>query len=138
MKTIQQYFAELVAAGLAPDWKNIEARLNVNFSSKHTTWFIRVDNGYVGWCNWQVDNCALAGGHEVIQLRKDGKDLVKLAWRRPTKNDVGKQCWMLSSGVLSLFTLEDGDLSMLAGEPLLLATNGRLCPEISDFEEVYK
>jgi hypothetical protein len=83
-----------------------------------------------------------------IQLRKDGIDLVKLQWQKPTEADIGKMCWFYTfrDGIILCklkSVLKEG--AFIANETVsfnytkcLLATNGRICPTIEDFEEAYK
>jgi len=143
--TITKYWARLVAAGLAPEDKEVYAE---NFSTDIQIPHIFNNDIYIN----------LSGLHErlkipIIQLRKDGKDLFKLEWRMPTKNDIGKKCWFLvgwdagnrSQGImLSNFeekypigyafeTNMQPDLSKYC----LVADYGQICPTFEDFRRIF-
>jgi hypothetical protein len=141
---ITEYWATLVAVGLAHKFKNVEARLDINFK-KTPTWFIKVDNGGTSWCNWQVDDCELQEGHKIVQLRKDGKDLYKLEWRKPTLDDVGKMCWFSTGyGSMELAKLKEIKLGYKADtitsyeyNYCLLADHGQVSPTEADFKRIY-
>ena len=143
MKTIQQYWARLVAAGLAPDCNDAWARdigddmwmlyyKLKDFSIYHT---VR--------CQAKTDFSIKSA---EVQLRKDGIDLVKLEWQKPTAEDVGKMCWVYDEKNESIILekLERVHKGFYFGvdcwayKCCLLATCGRLAPTIKDFEEVYE
>ena len=142
MKTIQQYFAEMSAAGLVPDCKQAH-----NIYACQVNWFecwhikLMEKNQRDPFSVIIIPyNIIAKSGISVIQLRKDGKDLVKLEWQKPTEQDVGKMCWVCSKacGVIGLLELRKKDFPFDDDELTLLATHGRLCPEPSNFEEVCK
>jgi len=146
MKTIQEYFATLVVAGLAPKENNIYGLIGDTDTLAPMIMCEVLYNNMKGLNAFKSDS--------FIQLRKDGIDLVKLEWQEPTEQDVGKMCWFYSpdAGVL-LSELkdiehdsdEDGYNHCLwyyskseSWAYCLLATHSRLAPEPKDFEEAYK
>ena len=146
MKTIQQYFAEMSAAGLVPDCKQAH-----NIYACQVNWFecwhikLMEKNQRDPFSVIIIPYSIIAkSGISVIQLRSNGKDLAKLEWQKPTEQDVGKMCWFYScdySGFITLSELGSCDEERMKHDEsylCLLATHGRLCPEPSDFEEVYK
>jgi len=134
--TIQEYWAKLVAAGLAPDWGNVHGIM------------------YKGSAIFYSDIELLFQSdlEEVSQLRKDGIDLVYLEWQKPTEQDIGKMCWLrkgtksnIECGILKEskkwnnfygdYAYKDNN-----GEDyrfFLSATHGRLAPNVEDFERAY-
>ena len=85
---IQEYWATLVAAGLAPDWKDVVAYAD---SSDFKYYLQNVNEGmlYAGRGNETnikyVDSFSKLNPYSAIQLRKDGIDLVSLEWYKSTK-----------------------------------------------------
>lgn len=83
----------------------------------------------------------------IIQLRKDGKDLYSLEWRRPTEQDIGKMCWFADVcfddnkrlHLDSLYGIENTYLDTHDNgfEHCLLADHGQLAPTEEDFKRIY-
>jgi len=132
VRTIQEYFAELVAAGLAPDWSNITAyysdKQSINIWNDDRDQCITVSMGFKKF--------------DKIQLRKDGIDLVKLEWKNPGGQDIGRMCWYYDEcGTIVLLEFHQDEfeyaVDMCKFKRYLLATHGRLCPAVDNFLEVY-
>lgn len=142
---IKEYWARLVVANLAPDWKNVIAVLGATNQ-------------------WLLSNCEpfpeiietprIIGIKDdtEIQLRKDGVDLYKLEWRKPTEEDIGKMCWFYDGyyknwnyGILYNITLlyypENTNVKKTNHHQgwgrCLLADHGQIAPTEQDFIEVY-
>jgi hypothetical protein len=123
--TITEWFARAVAAGLMPEWKNVIA-----YWSGDTANVYNDDTDESFQTGIDVDE------FDCIQLRKDGKDLYSLEWRKPTKQDVGRMCWCNQSycGRFELLyqkIYEDSDISNC------LADHGAIAPTEADFLKAY-
>lgn len=151
---ILEYWAKLVAAGLiSENLKNVYARNH--FLLK--TWIIyspenldpNSDLGVI--CRIQMNYNELSNFERMqdkdIQLRKDGKDLYPLEWRKPTEDDIDKMCWFRQKEIIldSLFSIEEKKYyDRLYGsyyelyEYCLVADHGQLSPTQEDFEKVYE
>ena len=141
---IKEYWARLVDSGLAPDWDNVVA----HWYRESEAWGL--DNNKSGGRvlstipslehpkDQEYKNC-------VIQLRKDGKDLYELEWRKPTEEDVGKMCWFYNEiGMdnipeISLTKLDDieEDIDEENENCCLLADHGQIAPTPEDFIKVF-
>ena len=152
MKEIQEFWAELVTSGLAPDWSDVIASTGAN---KNRIW--RLEDPNYNISTWIPFNLQWGAKSERIQLRSNGIDLVKLKWQKPTEQDVGKMCWFYDQDIKSVTLNKLLDLSHSFSDhsiPIfkmalmsyktewynycLLAIHGRLAPTIDDFEECYK
>jgi len=134
MKIIQEFWAELVAAGLAPDWKGAYFRCGEikDGSNECNTYHSLEIPEHI-----QISNNSL-----YLQLRKDGIDLVKLEWQNPGGQDIGKMCWYYDEcGTIVLLEFHQDEfeyaVDMCKFKRYLLATHGRLCPAVDNFLEVY-
>ena len=130
-KTIQEYFAELSAAGLAPDWSDVIANTGANKANR--IW--RLEDPNYNISTWIPFNLQWGAKSERIQLRSNGIDLVKLEWQKPIEQDVGKMCWVYDKeyDVIGLMKLRQSDFPFPEDEYCLLATHGRLAPRPEDF-----
>ena len=145
MKTIQEYWSKLVAAGLTPNWQNTVGGI-YEIGNAFVIYF--KDDKSIQNNILEIRTTDLCKLSERIQLSKNGIDLVKLEWRKPTEQDVEKMCWiMLYDKTLLIAKIEKVsiygyiscyDNNSLYNINVLLATHGRLAPTIEDFEEVYK
>ncbi len=134
---ITEWFARAVAAGLMPDWKNIYVKRNHEDSIMFYNNINCDEEIMLNYdSNIYVEDC---------QLRKDGKDLFKLEWRKPTEHDVRKMCWFIDGDNIILAELKnilndrmhkyrtnfDGFVYCI------LADHGQIAPTKEDFERVY-
>jgi len=148
MKEIQEFWAELVTAGLLP-FANCE---NATAKYHGCAWRIRLSND-IHIYDMNIFDLKSTNNYEPIQLRSNGIDLVKLEWQKPTEQDVGKMCWfwdfeigLIVHGELCLNKDMDYDGQFAVKlnneyepyEYCLVATHGRLAPEPKNFEEAYK
>jgi hypothetical protein len=144
---IQEYWAKLVVSGLAPECDNIFAvweSIETFGGSFDKCWLLRQTNYETDYyfdfipslnIDKPVDN------KFTIQLRKDGIDLYKLEWQKPTEVDIGKMCWFYNRNAISLSDLDKYKFDLINNNCqffCVLTTNGRLCPTVEDFEEAYK
>lgn len=146
---ITEWFARLVAAGLIPTkWDNIET-------------IYKPSKGWVIYNNHPNDSDVIVVKHKVgqgkdyciIQLRKDGKDLYSLEWRKPTSEDIGKMCWfydnnkdiVLLSEIRQYWSLSNTfqpekfcfEEDQFSYYYCLLADHGQIAPTEDDFKQVY-
>jgi hypothetical protein len=127
--TITEWFCRAVTAGLMPEYKNIS--VNAVGTNIHMIYDVDTDNLITTVYTIQTE-----GEDDSIQLRKDGKDLYSLEWRKPTKQDVGRMCWCNQSycGRFELLyqkIYEDSDISNC------LADHGAIAPTEADFLKAY-
>ena len=142
---IKEYWARLVASGLAPKEDNICASYN-----PYRSHYLKIadDNRLLLCANFKNTICEKA--IDPIQLRKDGVDLYHLEWRKPTEQDIGKMCWFLvgyDEGGIMLSSLWAVDENNIYGaeanivtdtsEYCLMASYGQIAPTIKDFKQVY-
>jgi hypothetical protein len=141
---IKEYWAKLVASGLAPNDRWVMAIYNEYSRS----WCIHESDRKSIYL-WVGNEIAHAGNpNEEILLRKDGVDLYKPEWQKPTEADIGKMCWFYTfrDGIILCelkSVLKEG--AFIANQTIsfnytkcLLANNGRLTPTVENFEEAYR
>jgi hypothetical protein len=142
MMNIKEYWARLVSAGLAPDWKNVWAYWDDNGYRIQNP--IDISNHYALYTPLPI--CIKSD--ETIQLRKDGIDQYKLEWREPTEQDIGKECWFSEDGFKTFYYGKLGQIEDESGfveiggkfidedgkdyEYCYLAINGRTAPMVED------
>ena len=141
---IKEYWARLVASGLAPDWESIE---NIIAIYDGEYWVIQIYSSdsllYAYRANkYSIESSECIG--DEIQLRKDGVDLYHLDWRKPTEQDIGKMFWFYNDDynaiVLANLEVENGQYKYdfrLPPYDCLLASHGQIAPTIEDFKQVY-
>jgi hypothetical protein len=139
---ITEWFARAVAAGLMPECKEI------------TAIFLKISGDYfwviTGGNSWQdmktyysiPSDLVSESNDKKITLHSNGKDLYSLEWRKPTKQDVGKMCWLLTidsfdGKVIMLISLAEEDLYSEFSYQILLADHGQIAPTEADFLKVY-
>jgi hypothetical protein len=138
MKTIQEYFAELVAVDLAPDWKNVLAVGNAS----HQEWLFSDCELFPTLLNITLDNIPVDPYNDNIQLRSNGIDLVKLEWLPYEEDDdPDQEYWVLQHGMVGVSKCEytnNGKPATKWGSdnPVLKKTHGDIAPKPEDFEEV--
>ena len=84
---IKEYWAKLVASGLAPDWDDVWV-----IPLTHPTQIIlapvsnleQILSTYIE--NIRISSSICDEFDNTIQLRKDGIDLYKLEWQKPTED----------------------------------------------------
>ena len=100
MKTIQEYWARLVAAGLAPDKEN-EQCIYYRVTNTNPSVFSNI----LGKVEYEIMS-NIYPDDNFIQLRKDGIDLVKLEWRPYTSDDdMNQEYWVLQSDMVGVDTV---------------------------------
>lgn len=132
---ITEWFARAVSAGLVPEWGDIIA----DYFPSSKEWHIGSLEKNLSFIIPNIETIK-QGDRNTIQLRKDGKDLYSLEWRKPTENDIGKKTWMLAcDGTLLLQTITEISISrgQLKAFPCLLADHGQICPDVESFRKVY-
>lgn len=154
---IQEWFARAVAAGLMPDsLKNVYAKY---MCYNNDSWFWVIYNAEfdglipIEYMKIEIKNLSGldkdgSGDQRTIQLRKDGKDLYSLEWRKPTESDVGKMCWISEpDGVLMLAEISGIGLWAITvlnkkGKPYtvqnVLLANHPFPPTEQDFKRIYE
>ena len=138
---ITEYWARLVASGLAPDCENVF--LYINRILKYYS--IRNDNyNHTLLIKTEKDDTLIFNSNNEIQLRKDSVDLYHLEWRKPTEQDIGKMCWFYNDDynaiVLANLEVENGQYRYdfrLPPYDCLLANHGQIAPTAEDFKQVY-
>lgn len=137
---ITEYWARLVASGLAPDWDNV--------------WYAQGelrDEEYLSETRASLEVPAhfeMYYSKEPFKLREEGIDLYRLEWRKPTKEDVKKMCWFINkNGDIIKYTwlneVECGHKIMrfrVGGiwyRQCLLADYGQIAPTVADFKRIY-
>lgn len=141
---ITEWFARAVAAWLMPEWENIFA----TYEWDYETWVLTNSekNTKEIWLHDCFDPIPYINGAEdtlqYIQLRKNGKDLYSLEWRKPTEQDVSKMCWFYDADSIgiTLSTLAVCDFQRRQYDEdyfFLLADHGRLAPTEADFKRIY-
>lgn len=155
--TIQEWFARSVAAGLMPE-------CNYAFAEYSESWHgVKEWSIYTGMTENCRDTILVRKVIEKpddeedarVSLRKDGKDLYLLEWRKPTEQDVGKMCWFANENSHRRIEIDAfGYLNKMCNEYnnqlcyfaygsgyihyyCLLADHGRLAPTEADFIKVY-
>ena len=162
---IEEYWARLVAAGLAPDWKNVCA---VYDGDKSIEWKITDDGTTDIMLSTNIVNSVngkAVQGSATVQLRKDGKDLFKLKWRTipleafleegEEQRYQDRMRWLLIDGKYIVkrkvgwietesesYGLNEKEIYWDAdGKDLayksLMADHGDIAPTLEDFKEVY-
>ena len=152
---ITEWFARAVAAGLMPDDEDISGRIVFTEGKRTIMLFNESKEIYRVEELWNSNSTVI--GNDT-QLRKDGKDLFGLEWRKPTEGDVGKMCWFYSNRnhkdktvyCAELFEFQNEFNVMgtkfiyhLAGEYArpekycLLADHNQVAPTEADFKRIY-
>lgn len=138
--TITEWFARAVAVGLMPDVEGIYAE----WSERDGFWELYIDNTLMQ----NIIICSDGKKSEQIQLRKDGKDLFELEWRKPTESDIGKMCWVRHyDRTIKLLLIENVRInsrvsfinsnSLYEIKDCLLADHGQIAPTEADFKRIY-
>jgi hypothetical protein len=130
---ITEWFARAVVAGLMRTSSDLKATYD------GYNWIITDDQTGFEVDNDVVDSAEYIG--DEIQLRKDGKDLYSLEWRKPTESDIGKMCWYYDEefSSITLFDFSYTDLKGIeeSGEEYLIADHGQIAPNEADFKRIY-
>lgn len=96
---ITEYWAKLVAAGLAPNYENMYAIYGKFVTADESTeygWYFTstLDDDDLDYYDFYPSiECEKCCEDTVIQLRKDGVNLYELEWRIPKHEDIGKMCY---------------------------------------------
>lgn len=135
---ITEWFARAVAAGLMPEWEDIIASTGVNKTNR--IW--RLEDPNYNISTWIPYNLQWGVPGEKIVLRRKGKDLYSLEWRKPTEQDVGKMCWFYDSdeNYITLAILAICDFQRRQYDEdyfFLLADHGQIAPTEADFIKEY-
>ncbi len=137
--TIQEWFARAVAAGLMPDDEDISGRIVFTEGKRTIMLFNESKEIYRVEELWNSNSTVI--GNDT-QLRKDGKDLFGLEWRKPTEGDVGKMCWLSTTDaydrkIVMCITLTEEDLYSEFSYQTLIADHGQISPTEQNFKRIY-
>jgi len=136
-RSIQEYWATLVAAGLAPDWNYVYYKFgsandpNILLHDGEHQRIILSKYGIEMPMYHDDDNC----------LRDKGIDLVKLEWLPYEQDDgVDQEYWILQDGMVGVSEVgwvKNGIPATKwgSGNPVLKKTHGDIAPKPEDFEE---
>lgn len=146
---IKEWYAVAVAAGLMPKDYCIYGESYIDSNLNYGIRLVNHSNDTI----FTIEGFS-SKPLSTIALRKDGVDLYKLEWRKPTADDdIGKKCWFWNGignlGITSSKLYRDWFFETLTGEHLvrsdegidyrycLLADHRQIAPTEEDFMEVF-
>ena len=150
---ITEWFSRGVASGIILRVQNIKFSLeHIPGQGENKDWYLIFDGGNcVRKCDIPIPINTPDRLENPIQLRKDGVDLYHLEWIKPTKEDIGKMCWVKDEYDDRITIMEFSKKMFLLMNPnsmklpktrniyyrVLIASHGQICPKLEDFKQVY-